>query len=215
MKKMKVIGLAVAIGIGSSQIAQAGIPVTVVADPQAMTAHLAELAEMLNQIAELQRQFEQMEKEYASMTGSRGLANLIDSLYDTDVISGVDVGQVLEDHGLKSSTTYGMASDVGDLYDTANENAATYSGVAGRSLIQAQDRFTELSGLVAKVNDSDDPKEIMDLQARIGAESALLQNEVAKLQILDQHAQANRALHDQRVKQMAVESSGSLRTVSW
>ncbi|SQB36434.1 P-type DNA transfer protein VirB5 [Citrobacter koseri] len=48
------------------------------------------------------------------------------------------------------------------------------------------------------------PKEVMDLNARIGAEQAFLQNEVGKLQVLQQTAQANDALYQQKVKQMAV-----------
>ncbi|MCV5289724.1 conjugal transfer protein, partial [Escherichia coli] len=83
------------------------------------------------------------------------------------------------------------------------------------SLEQAQSRFTELSGLVRRVNTATDPKEVMDLNARIGAEQAFLQNEVGKLQVLQQTAQANDALYQQKVKQMAVQSSGSLRNVNW
>ena len=49
----------------------------------------------------------------------------------------------------------------------------------------------------------------------IRTEQSFLQNEVAKLQILEQQAQANEQIRSQRVKQMAVESSGSLRQVAW
>ncbi|ECE2109008.1 conjugal transfer protein [Salmonella enterica] len=195
--------------------AYAGVPVTVVADPQAWTAHLEDMAKYIQQIEHLQSQLQQMERQYKSMTGARGLGDVIDSAYDSDVLKNIDTDRILRESGIGSSSSLNLPSDAASLYDQAAENAATYSGQARKSLQQAQERFSELTGLVSRVNTSSDPKEIMDLNARINSEQTFLQNEVGKIQVLQQTAQANDALLQQRTRQMAIESSGSLTDVSW
>ncbi|EAM8671808.1 conjugal transfer protein [Salmonella enterica subsp. enterica] len=213
--KLKKLALVLAIAGSLNAVSYAGVPVSVVADPQAWTAHLEDMAKYIEQIKQLENQFKQQVKQYESMTSARGLANVINSQYDTDALSGINTDSILRNSGINSASDFKLPEDVADLYDTAAKNAATYAGQASRSLDQAQSRFTELSGLVRRVNTASDPKEVMDLNARIGAEQAFLQNEVGKLQILQQTAQANDALYQQKVKQMAVQSSGSLRNVNW
>ncbi|EOL6272010.1 type IV secretion system protein [Escherichia coli] len=213
--KLKKLALVLAIAGSLNAVSYAGVPVFVVADPQAWTAHLEDMAKYIEQIKQLENQFKQQVKQYESMTSARGLANVINSQYDTDALSGINTDSILRNSGINSASDFKLPEDVADLYDTAAKNAATYAGQASRSLDQAQSRFAELSGLVRRVNTASDPKEVMDLNARIGAEQAFLQNEVGKLQILQQTAQANDALYQQKVKQMAVQSSGSLRNVNW
>ncbi|HBD1574264.1 TPA: conjugal transfer protein [Escherichia coli] len=213
--KLKKLALVLAIAGSLNAVSYAGVPVSVVADPQAWTAHLEDMAKYVEQIKQIENQFKQQVKQYESMTSARGLANVINSQYDTDALSGINTDSILRDSGINSASDFKLPEDVAELYDTAAKNAATYAGQASRSLEQAQSRFTELSGLVRRVNTATDPKEVMDLNARIGAEQAFLQNEVGKLQVLQQTAQANDALYQQKVKQMAVQSSGSLRNVNW
>ncbi|EFG3129320.1 TPA: conjugal transfer protein [Escherichia coli] len=213
--KLKKLALVLAIAGSLNAVSYAGVPVTVVADPQALASHLEDMAKFIEQIDQMKAQFEQQVKQYKSMTGARGLADVINSQYDTDALSGINTDSILRGSGINSASDYKLPEDVADLYDTAAKNAATYAGQASRSLEQAQSRFTELSGLVRRVNTATDPKEVMDLNARIGAEQVFLQNEVGKLQVLQQTAQANDALYQQKVKQMAVQSSGSLRNVNW
>lgn len=213
--KLKKLALVLAIAGSLNAVSYADVPVSVVADPQAWKAHLEDMAKYVEQIKQLENQFKQQVKQYESMTSARGLANVINSQYDTDALSGINTDSILRDSGINSASDFKLPEDVAELYDTAAKNAATYAGQASRSLEQAQSRFTELSGLVRRVNTATDPKEVMDLNARIGAEQAFLQNEVGKLQVLQQTAQANDALYQQKVKQMAVQSSGSLRNVNW
>ncbi|ECP1499013.1 conjugal transfer protein [Salmonella enterica] len=216
---MKVKRLLLTIALTSSLVsgipAYAGVPVTVVADPQAWTAHLEDMTKYIEQIKHLQSQLQTMERQYKSMTGARGLGDVIDSAYDSNVLKNIDTDRILRESGIGSSGSLNLPSDAASLYDQAANNAATYSGQAQKSLQQAQERFSELTGLVSRVNTSSDPKEIMDLNARINSEQTFLQNEVGKIQVLQQTAQANDALLQQRTRQMAVESSGSLTDVSW
>jgi type IV secretion system protein VirB5 len=210
MRKTTIAAL-LATAIGVTQPAMAGgIPVI---DVSSLTQQILQVQHMLNQIEQLKSQLETANKELDSMSGVRGLGNVIDSAYDTAV--NVDPNQVLNDAGIRGANEHGLTGDVADLYDSGNENTATWLGQSQKSLEQAQERFSDLTGLVAEVNNSPDQKDVLDLQARIGAEQVMLQNEMAKLSMLRSQAEANQAMHSQRVQQMTVESSGELREVSW
>ncbi|AWX05518.1 MULTISPECIES: type IV secretion system protein [Gammaproteobacteria] len=210
MRKTTIAAL-LATAIGVTQPAMAGgIPVI---DVSSLTQQILQVQHMLNQIEQLKSQLETANKELDSMSGVRGLGNVIDSAYDTAV--NVDPNQVLNDAGIRGANEHGLTGDVADLYDSGNQNTATWLGQSQKSLEQAQERFSELTGLVAEVNNSPDQKDVLDLQARIGAEQVMLQNEMAKLSMLRSQAEANQAMHNQRVQQMTVESSGELREVAW
>lgn len=207
----KMAGVALAATIGLSQPAMAGgIPVI---DVSSLTQQILQVQHMLNQIEQLKSQLETANKELDSMSGVRGLGNVIDSAYDTAVI--VDPNQVLSDAGIRGASEHGLSGDVADLYDSGNQNMATWLGQSQKSLEQAQERFSELTGLVAEVNNSPDQKDILDLQARIGAEQVMLQNEMAKLSMLRSQAEASQAMHNQRVQQMRVASSGEPFELDW
>nr|WP_297459452.1 type IV secretion system protein [uncultured Halomonas sp.] len=207
----KIAGVAFATTIGLSQPAMAGgIPVI---DVSSLTQQILQVQHMLNQIEQLKSQLETANKELDSMSGVRGLGNVIDSAYDTAV--NVDPNQVLSDAGIRGANEHGLSGEVADLYDSGNQNAATWLGQSQKSLEQAQERFSELTGLVAEVNNSPDQKDVLDLQARIGAEQVMLQNEMAKLSMLRSQAEANQAMHNQRVQQMRVASSGEPFELDW
>lgn len=210
MKKTTIAALLVT-AIGISQPAMAsGIPVV---DVSNLTQQLLQVQHMLSQIEQLRNQLETANRQLDSISGSRGLAGVIDSAYDTAV--NVDPNEVLRAAGIRNASEHGLSGDAAEMYDIGNQNTATWLGQSQRSLEQAQERFSELAGLVAEVNNSPDQKDILDLQARIGAEEVMLQNEMAKLTMLQSEAEANQAIHNQRIQQMSVQSSGELREVSW
>lgn len=221
--KVKKLALAIILSIAISPIsAIAGIPVSVVADATAtinqvqnMIKYIEQIAQLKKQLVEMGKQYEQQIKQFDSLNGTRGLAGIINSRYNTSALTNLNIDNILRDSGLNSSRAYNLSRDVSRLYDMSGNNAATYAAQASRSLEEAQFRFEALSGLVSKVDSVKDPKAALDLNARIGAEQAFLQNEVAKLQILQQKAQSEDALFQQQVKQMAIESGGSLRAVNW
>ncbi|WP_048307758.1 type IV secretion system protein [Halomonas sp. PR-M31] len=207
----KMAGVAIAATVGLAQPVMAGgIPVI---DVSNLTQQILQVQHMLDQIDQLKSQLETANKELDSMSGVRGLGNVIDSAYDTAV--NIDPNQVLNDAGIRGANEHGLTGDVADLYDSGNQNTATWLGQSQKSLEQAQERFSELTGLVAEVNNSPDQKDILDLQARIGAEQVMLHNEMAKLSMLRSQAEANQAMHNQRVQQMRVASSGEPFELDW
>ena len=207
----KMAGIALMATTGLSQPAMAGgIPVI---DTSSLAQQFLQVEHMLSQIEQLQDQLETANRQLDSMSGSRGLAGVIDSAYDTAV--NVDPNQVLSNAGIRSANEHGLSGDVADLYDSGNQNTATWLGQSQKSLEQAQERFSELTGLVGQVNNSPDQKDVLDLQARIGAEEVMLQNEMAKLSMLRSQAEASQAMHNQRVQQMRVTSSGEPFELDW
>lgn len=205
----KMAGVALMATTGLSQPAMAGgIPVI---DTSSLAQQVLQVEHMLSQLEQLQDQLETANTQLDRISGSRGLAGVIDSVYDIAV--NVDPNDVLENAGIRNSGEHGLSGDVADLYDNSNQNTATWLGQSEKSLEQVQERFSELTGLVAQVNNSPDQKDILDLQARIGAEEVMLQNEMAKLTMLRSRAEASRAMHNQRVQQMAIESSGEPRDI--
>ncbi len=187
----------------SSPSMAAGIPVI---DTTSIAQQVLQVEHMLTQIKSLQDQLD-------NMSGSRGLAAVIDSVYDTTV--DVEPNEVLSDAGIRDSGEHGLSGDIAEVYDLSNENSATWLGQSQKSLEQAQQRFHALSGLIAKVNNSPDQKDILDLQARIGAEQVMLQNEMAKLTMLRSQADANQSMHNQRIQQMRIASSGEPFELNW
>lgn len=205
MKKTAIAAI-LATAIGASQSAMAGgIPVI---DVSTLAQNILQVQHMLSQLEELKAQLETANKTLESMSGSRGLASVVDTAYDVAV--NVDPDSVLANAGIKSAADHGLSGDVAVLYDSGNQNSATWLAQSQKSLEQAQERFADLTGLVAKVNASPDQKDILDLQARISAEEVFLQNEQAKLAMLRSQAEANEAIQNQRIQQMAIESVGSL-----
>lgn len=195
-----------ATAIGASQSAMAGgIPVI---DVSSLTQQLLQVQHMLSQIEELQHQLETANTTLDRMSGSRGLANVVNTAYDTAL--NVDPDAVLANAGIKSAAVHGLTGDLADLYNIGNQNTATWLAQSQKSLEQSQERFNDLTGLVAKVNTSPDQKDILDLQARISAEDVFLQNEQAKLAMMRSQAEANQAMQGKRIQQMAIESVGSL-----
>lgn len=71
----------------------------------------------------------------------------------------------------------------------ATGNAATTAALGENTLSITQARMQGLDQLRAKLDSAQDPKDVMDLQARIAVEQAQLQNDVLKMQAI-QMAQA-------------------------
>jgi type IV secretion system protein VirB5 len=187
-----------------------GIPVI---DASNLAQSIQQVMHMVEQIEQLKNQLEVAETQLDRISGSRGMGGIISSQYD--VAMDLNQAEILEDLGLKSAEENGLTGKEASLYDEANENVSSWLGQSEKSLEQARDRFSELSKLVAKVNNCPDQKDILDLQARIQAEQVLLQNEMVKLAMLQARAEAREAAHKQKIRQMTVETTGEYTPIDW
>jgi type IV secretion system protein VirB5 len=94
----------------------------------------------------------------------------------------------------------------------ARESAAGLTVMTREAYRQAAERFAALAGLVNAIGNADDAKAIADLQGRIAAEQAMLENEQAKLQVLYHAAEAERWAREQQLRELAIAGHGEFDT---
>lgn len=182
-----------------------GIPVI---DVSSLAQQITQVEHMVRQIEQLQEQITLSQQELKNMSGVRGLGNLINSAYDKSV--HVIPNNILQLYQLKDASQMGLIGDLATLYDRNNQDNAIWLAQSQKSLEQSKQRFDDLMGLLDKVNDSPEQKDILDLQARIGVEQTFLQNETIKLSMLQAETNAKKAIQEQKIQQIRLESGGSL-----
>ena len=95
------------------------------------------------------------------------------------------------------------------------EGRRTSAGLAvmtREAYAQAGARFASLAQLVQAIGTATDAKAIADLQGRIAAEQAMLENEQAKLALLAQMAEAEGQLRAQQTRELVVAGHGSFES---
>ncbi|HER34511.1 MAG TPA: type IV secretion protein [Halothiobacillaceae bacterium] len=210
---MKRLGLTAALGLSVATWipAQAGgIPVI---DVSNLTQSIMQVEHMLTQIEKLKDQIQKAQEQIDRANGVRGYGNVIDTAYDTAM--DVDTDAALSDLGLKRGSEYNLDGDAAEVYDYGNERTAEWNARSAQALQQTQERFQKLAALVGEVNQAEDEKDIEDLQARIQAESVLMENELAKLKMLESQAKAQQAAHEAKVRQMRLESTKDYEDIEW
>lgn len=213
MQVIKRIGLSAALGLSAATWTPAqagGIPVI---DAASLTQAITQVEHMLTQIDELRTQIEKAQEQIDRANGVRGYGNAIDTAYDTAM--DVDTDSALAALGLKRGSEYGLSDEAAEVYDYGNERTAEWNARSAQALKQTQERFQKLAGLVSEVNQAEDQKDVEDLQARIQAESVLMENELAKLKMLESQAKAQQAAHNAKVRQMRAESTVDYEDIEW
>ncbi len=204
------------LGFGSTQ-SQAGIPVI---DATNLAQQIIQVANMIQQLARLAQQVQTAQSQLQTanntlqkMSGSRGMGSVLNSAYDPNMV--VNPNTILQSNGLQSAQNLGLNGATAALYNAANTLSAQYLGQTSSTLQQSQARFTEIMKLVNKVNSVPDQKDVLDLQARIGAENAMLQNELIKIAALRAQNEANQAVLERKKQQMIIKDIGSPSDMNW
>ena len=210
--------------------AQAQIPVT---DVGALVQLVMQVQTLAQQLQTAEQDLVQAQQAYQSITGSRGMQN---------VSSGTNWNYLPSDWRTLQNTLNGaggaysgLASNV-QAATSANavlspaqlaalspderaaiqaqrQSAAYLQALSQQALSTTSSRFASVQQLINAIPTATDQKGILELQARIGAEQGMLANEHTKLQVLYQAAQADEAASDQRTREQAIASVGSLRTL--
>jgi len=84
--------------------------------------------------------------------------------------------------------------------------ASQDKGFALDAYDKAKGRINQIDQLMAKINDTSDPKAIAELQGRIAAEQANIQNEQTKLQLYAMVAQAEEKVQAQRQREIQAKT---------
>ena len=184
-----------------------------VIDAANLHQNIIQVKHLIEEINTLKQQLETAKSQLNSINGIRHMSGVIDSVYDVSV--KVDPNLTLKQHGIHNSDWLKLGGDIAGLYDQVNRYRGRWFGQTQVSLQQTQARYNQLMQLISKIDNAPQQKDIEDLQARINAEGVMLENEQAKLQLLNAQAQANDALTQQKITQMAIESAGELKPIDW
>lgn len=194
----------------SAQSFAAGIPVF----------DAANVMQAITSVQQLKAQLEQQKQIYQAMNGSRGMGNLLNDpalksylpadwqkVYDQLTAGGLaglsgsaaeirKANQIFDCARLQApNSRYQCEVQAGKVaHDTAFGLAAYQQSVK---------RVDQIEALMRRINDTSDAKAIAELNARLQAENALIQNEQIKLQMFQFLSQAkDREIQQRKTEQL-------------
>lgn len=200
-------------GIASAPALASGIPTF---DGAAAANFLQQFQEMQKQLETAKSQLSEAQKMYETVSGYRGFG---------DVLRNQELAKYLPDDwkGVYDSVQSGNYHDItGTVKDilsdeqiSGNTNeartatlereaklAATNKAMGMQAFQGAQQRLTQIEGLMNQIGQTQDPKAISELQARIAGEQAAIQNETTKLQMMAQLQTAEKDLLVQQKREI-------------
>ncbi|WP_281661163.1 P-type DNA transfer protein VirB5 [Microvirgula aerodenitrificans] len=196
--------------------------------PTTDTASIAQQAmQQMETIAQWKRQYDQMmsqieqaKKQYESLTGSRGMGNIMNNpalrdylpadwqgVYDS-VRNGGYAGlsgrgaSVYAANKVFDSCQSVKAGDQRTACEARAVKASQDKGFALEAYDAAKSRINQIDQLMGKINQTQDPKAIAELQGRIAAEQANIQNEQTKLQLYAMVSAAEEKVQQQRQREI-------------
>lgn len=214
MKQLKALALAAVIGTAISPVANAQWTVNVNSDVPAMVNQAQTMAQWAKQYEQMVQQITHLKNQYDSMTGSRGLGQILNnpalrtylpdqwaSIYDQ-----VRHGQL---QGVSSRATSIYSAEGFDPNATGGRKRQLDVLAANKAItMQAYDaslaRVQNINALMQQADATGDVKAAADLQNRMAAENALIQNEQVRLNLAMQLQQAEMQLAaEQRSREFA------------
>ena len=206
-----------------------GIPVI---DIAALVQLMQQLQYWVQQIQLMKNQVDQLQQSYAAVTGPRGMQNLLAGSPrnylppDWNQMTGVlnnasptysglssQVQVAMNANAVLSATQMAALSPRQQQLLVQGRKAAALLQVMSQAAYQTtSQRFAAIQQLINAIGTARDTKAIQDLQGRISAEQAMLQNEQTKLQVLYQSAQADQLAQQQRAREESLNAVGSYGT---
>jgi type IV secretion system protein VirB5 len=210
---------------GSLQVAQAQFAVI---DVASVAQLMSEVKTLEQQLATAQADLAQAQTAYRSTVGDRGMEQLLagtvrnylppnwsglQSAFQSGNSSypalSADLNAALTTNAVLSSQQLSSLSPAANQQMQSNrQSVALLQAVSHEALATTSNRFTSLQQLIDAIARAGDQKSALDLHARIGAETGMLQNEQTKLQMLYQSAQAGQWANEQRTLEQMVAGHG-------
>ena len=208
-----------------------GIPVI---DIASLMQLMQQMQYWIQQIQLMKNQVDQLQQAYAAVTGPRGMQNLLAGSLrnylpaDWNEMIGVinnanatysglaaQVQAAMNANAVLSSAQMRALSPRQQQILVQGRKAAAMTQVMSQAAYQnTSQRFTAIQQLINAIGGARDTKAIQDLQGRIAAEQAMLQNEQTKLHVLFQSAQADQWAQQQRVREESLNAVGSYSTAN-
>ena len=207
-----------------TNVAHAGIPVI---DAANLAQAIQQVMAWAQQYQQMASQIQQMQQQYASLTGSRGLGDILNNPLLQGVVPA-DVAQIYS--GINSGGFNNLTSAAQTLRsttmvyncenvtgDTKNAYEASLNGNAQSQAYQQNalqlitQRVQQIQSLQSQINGTPDPKAIAELQARIAAENTQVTNDANRIAVMQAIAQsqqqaAQQALRERTMKMLSEET---------
>ncbi len=163
---------------------------------------------------QLVNQLQQAKQHFASITGIRGLGNIL--IEDYTKVSPGSVANALDIlNGIGQTTTFAkqfahetdqlsqsyfddVSPDIVGTLRQTMEGHAAQKGANASVYQSAVERYSRMDDLRAQIDCTQDLKAIAELQARLQAESVIAQNELVKVQAMNGMLAADRDLQQQK-----------------
>jgi type IV secretion system protein VirB5 len=204
-----------------------------VIDIRAITQMAQQLRVLQDQLANARNQLTQAQAQFAALTGTRGMERLLAGAArnylppDWEVFErtlrrvessyaalGAQIEAVIVGNAVLTPAEMAhLVPDQREQLEAARQSAALLQVTSRQALQVSSERFATLQLLIDAIPGATDSKAALDLQARIAAEQAMLQNEHTKLMVLYQTLEAEDRAREQRARELAVAHIGSLRRV--
>lgn len=202
-------GLLVSLTTAAAPTRAQGIPVI---DASALVQQVQQVASWSQQLKAMADQYQQLEGQFKALTGSRGYGNLFNNplLQQYMPAEWQQVYGQIRQIGLggMSSGAQALRQQMGDTRSCsliADTQARSSCQQAIALPYQNMDTFQsaldianqkpqQIQSLISAIQNTDDPKAIAELQARIAGEQAAMQNEMLKVQLSIQLAEAQNKL---------------------
>ena len=204
-----------------------------VIDIASVTQLIQEVQTAAQELQTAQNELAQARQSYQSLTGTRGMQNLLSgtnrNYLPTDVTSleatlsgsggsygalAASVQAAMSRNAVLSPTALASLSAAERNAIVAQRQAvALQQGVSEQALANSSGRFAQVQQLISTIGSAQDPKAILDLQARVSAEQGMLEAEQTKLQVLYQTLRAQQAAEEQASREQAIADVGSLRAL--
>lgn len=199
-----------------------------VIDVAAVTQLVTEVQNLEQTLLVAREHLAEAQAQLQSMTGDRGMERLlagVDRNYLpadwgqlTAALEGASssyaalsaaISQTLAQDAVLTAQQLGTLSPQMRLQVADDRNtAALLQAVSHAALANASGRFADLQQLITAIGSASDQKSILDLNARIGAEQAMLENERTKLSMVVAAARAQRWAEEEQDRERAIAGQG-------
>jgi type IV secretion system protein VirB5 len=214
---------------GGVSVAQAQFAVI---DVASVTQLISEVKTLEQQLATAQADLAQAQTAYRSTVGDRGMEELLAGTvrnYLPPSWTGLqsafqsansgypalssDLNAALTSNAVLSTQQLaGLSPAATQQMQVNRQSVALLQAVSHQALATTSDRFNSLQQLIDAIARAGDQKAALDLHARIGAETGMLQNDQTKLQVLYQSVQAQQWANEQRTREQVVAGHGQFAT---
>jgi type IV secretion system protein VirB5 len=185
------------------------------------------IQQVLNDVTKIENQVQQiaaLQNQLSSMTGVRNLGTVLNSAALQNyvppkaytLVNAIDAtgyaglggtAKALRDDGM----VYNCLNLAGAQRTTCQAALARpyqQKGLLQDAMSTASGRLTQISALMNQVNATSDQKAVLEIQARIGAENAMLTHEISQIQMLQGMADSEERIARSRDRERQYEMLG-------